>query len=152
MPQPLKVWIPIVFVALAVCFSFIFTSHYSYSDNLWRWLLFCSIGLRCLFICFREMSVRSGNKPSFHTLYTHLGLGMAGLLAPWMNESYWIALSLIQGILLWGTAYDYMKNLMHEHNFMISHCSPALVADLLIPIAFVILCILHFWQNVAVVI
>lgn len=149
MPQPFKVWIPLFLIALAVLFSFTFNSHYEYSDNLWRWLLFFSIGLKNVLVWLREAS---NHRVSFQTKYTDLGFGVAGLLAPWMNHNYWLVLSIMQGIFLWGAAYDYVKGMMREHSFVIHNCSPALVTDLLVPIAFVILCVLHFWHEVAVVI
>jgi hypothetical protein len=148
MSNLIKALPPLFFLILAIIFAFIFTADYHFAANFWRWLLFFNVGIQGVWAWYgqtfhsKEIAKSIGWQDSpflFEVACANLGAGVAGLLAPWMNISYWIALSLANGIFLWGAGYGHIREMVKNKNFAINNCGPIFFTDVLVPLLFLIL-------------
>lgn len=147
-----KIWMPFIFIAFAVILSFASMQAFNYADNLWRWLLFFNVGCQGVWAWMgqafhsKEIAASIGWEDSpflFEVACANLGAGIAGLVAPWMHAQYWMALSLANGIFLWGAAWGHIREMIKEKNFSPNNCGPIFITDIVIPLLLLILFILH---------
>jgi hypothetical protein len=135
MRKLLTVWFPFVLLGCGLLVGAF--SHFA------PWILFFSVGVQGLWAGLwhalkgKEVAESIGWQTSpfqFEIAMGNLGMGVAGVLAPWFGFQYWLALSLVSGIFLWGAAYGHAREMIVKKNFAPNNAGPIFYTDILVPL------------------
>jgi hypothetical protein len=119
-----------------------------------QWFIFFAVGIVGIwaFVCHAFIPERAaasiGWAPSpfqFEVAVANLGMGVAGLLAPWFRLSYSVAVGIMISCFNWGAAYGHAKQMVINHDYAINNAGPIFWTDILIPVVLWIL--LTLWRK-----
>lgn len=106
------------------------------------WAFFCHVFIPNL------ASASIGWAPSpfeFEVGVANLGMGVAGVLAPWFRRQYSVAVGIMVSCFSWGAAYGHVKQMIVAHDYAINNAGPIFWTDILIPVVLWIL--LAVWRK-----
>lgn len=119
-----------------------------------QWFIFFAVGVVGIwaFMCHAlipgRAAVSIGWAPSpfqFEVAVANLGMGVAGLLAPWFRLSYSVAVGIMISCFSWGAAYGHVKQMIVAHDYAINNAGPIFWTDILIPLVLWILLVV--WRK-----
>lgn len=119
-----------------------------------QWFVFFTVGVIGIWafifhVFFSELASSSiGWAPSpfeFEVGVANLGMGVAGLLAPWFRRQYSIAVGIMISCFSWGAAYGHVHQMIVAHNYAVDNAGPIFWTDMLIPAVLWIL--LAVWRK-----
>lgn len=119
-----------------------------------QWFIFFAVGMVGLwaFLCHvfipGRASASIGWAPSpfeFEVGVANLGMGVAGVLAPWFRRHYSMAVGIMITCFSWGAAYGHVHQMIVAHNYAINNAGPIFWTDILIPAVLWIL--LAVWRK-----
>jgi len=127
-------------------------------DRLLRWIFFFPIGLMGLWafighVFFAQQAAASiGWQPSpfqFEVGMANLGLGIAGVLAAFMGNSFRLGVNVVAAGFLWGAAAGHVRQMLEAENFAPGNAGPIFYTDILTPLAvFILLWMARDWGRI----
>ncbi len=119
-----------------------------------QWFIFFAVGVVGIwaFMCHAFIPDRAaasiGWAPSpfeFEVAVANLGMGVAGVLAPWLRRQYSIAVGIMVSCFSWGAAYGHVHQMIVAHDYAINNAGPIFWTDILIPLVLWILLVV--WRK-----
>lgn len=129
-------WFPAIMLGLGALVGVI-------TGNTLSWILFFAVGVIGVWAFFghafrsQQVAASIGWQTSpfqFEVAVANLGLGVAGVLAPWHSTDYAIAITIVGSCFLWGAAWGHVREMIVNKNFAINNAGPIFWTDILIPL------------------
>ena len=138
----MKTWSSVVFLILAIIFSFVLPHApsvmvFGSADSLFFWLLFFSVGLQGVW----NWLEHGFNEAS----HAYLGMGIAGIVALWFAGGYWLCLTIVSTFPFLCTVFLHIKKTLSGRKGAATGGFKLVdLVSIIVPVALWVTVIMHF--------